>query len=181
MGFILVNSFFGVIIIVSLIVLWFVWPPDSPWTPWWRTSRDKAEAAGKLAKITSRDIIYELGSGDANFLVAVSKKFGAKGVGIEIDVIRHLTAWLKVRIHNLSDRVTLKRGNFFDYDISDATVVFVYLVPRVLEKLKPKLFEELAKGTKIISYKYKFEPKPKDRLRFVRSDTKNQIYLYKIT
>ena len=179
----------GIIVIVSLIILWFVWPPDSPWTPWWRTTSKKALAAVKLANITSRDVVYELGSGDATVLITAAKKFRAKCVGIEIDYLRHLTAWLKVKLYNLENKVTLKRGNFFDYDISDATVVFVYLVPRVLEKLKPKLFAELKKGTRIISYKYKFKPDPPSheasarqgkKLKFVRSDTKNQIHLYKV-
>ncbi|OGH17389.1 MAG: hypothetical protein A3C30_04050 [Candidatus Levybacteria bacterium RIFCSPHIGHO2_02_FULL_40_18] len=128
--------------------------------------------------MSSEDLVYELGSGDATFLLTVAKEFGACGVGIEIDFIRHLTARLKVRIYNLGDKVTLKRGNFFDYNILKATVVFVYLVPRVLEKLKPKLFAELKKGARIISYKYKFEPDKK--LKLIRSDAKNQLYLYQI-
>ena len=174
----LLNISLLIFVFFLLVILWFVWPPDSPWTPWWRTSRKKAEAAGRLAKITQGDIVYELGSGDANFLVAISRKFGAKGFGIEIDLIRHLTAKLNVFKNKVSNKVILKRGNFFDYDLNNATVVFVYLVPRVLEKLKPKLFRELKKGTRIISYKYKFEMDKK--IKLVRSDTKNQIYLYKI-
>ena len=178
MGFILINTFFGIIIVISLIILWFVWPPDSPWSPWWQVGTHEIREGLRLAKVTKKDIVYDLGSGDARVPVLAAKEFGAKGVGIEIDLIRHLTAWLKVRLHKLGDKVTLKRGNFFDYNISDAAVVFVYLVPRVLEKLKPKLFRELKKGTKIISYKYKFEPDR--RLKLVRTDRKNQMRLYKI-
>lgn len=178
MAFILINLFFAVIIIISLIILWFVWPPDSPWSPWWQVGTREIRESLRLAKVTKKDIVYDLGSGDGRVPIIVARKFGAHSVGIEIDYIRHLTAWLKVRIYNLSDKVTLKRGNFFDYNISDATVVFVYLVPRVLEKLKPKLFRELKKGTRIISYKYKF--KPSARLKFVRSDAKSEIYLYQI-
>ena len=179
MEFILLNVFLGIIVIVSLIILWFVWPPDSPWTPWWIVGARESRESLKLAKVTKRDKVYELGSGDGRFIIIAAREFGAKGVGIEIDWIRHLTAWLKVRLYNLGDSVTLRRGNFFDYDISGATVVFVYLVPRVLEKLKPKLFKELKKGTRVISYKYKFEPDKK--IKLVRSDIKNQIDLYKIT
>lgn len=180
MAFILINLFFVVIIVIALIVLWFVWPPDSPWSPWWRTNRQKAVAAGSLAKIGSKDIVYELGSGDANFLVAVAKKFGAAGVGIEIDPVRNLTARLNVFKNGVSNKIVLNRGNFYDFDLSPATVVFVYLVPRVLGKLKPKLIRELKKGTRVISYRYEFEISEKNKLRFVRSDRKNQVYLYKI-
>lgn len=179
MIFISINIFFSIIIIISLIILWFVWPPDSPWTPWWRTTGKKAMAAARLASINSKDFIFELGSGDGTFLITVAKKFGAKCTGIEIDYLRHLTAWLKVHFNNLENNVTLKRGNFFDYNISDATVIFVYLVPRVLEKLKPKLFKELKKGTRIISYKYKLESNKK--LKLIRSDIKNAMFLYERT
>src|SRR5437868_6560481 len=102
MGFILLNIGLFVIIFMLLIVLWWVWPPDSPWSPWWRTNTKKAEAGGRLAGINSKDVVYELGSGDANFLVAVSKKFGANGVGVEIDPLRHLTGKLNVVKNKLS-------------------------------------------------------------------------------
>lgn len=180
MNFILINGFLILVVIVSLIILWWVWPPDSPWSPWWRTNTKKAEAGGKLAKITPKDIVYELGSGDSNFLVAVSKKYGARGVGIEIDLARHLTAKLNVMKNKLSDKIELERGNFFEFKLNRATVIFVYLVPRVLEKLKPKLIRELAKGTRVVSYKYRYKLEKKDKLKFVSADKKNEMYLYKI-
>lgn len=177
MAIILINVFLCIVIVIGLTVLWFVWPPDSPWSPWWQVS--KVREGLKLAKITKRDVVYDLGSGDGRIPILAAKEFGAKGVGIEIDSLRHFIAWLKVRIHKLDDKVTLKRGNFFDYDIADATVVFVYLVPRVLEKLKPKLFKELKKGTRIISYRYKF--KASDKLKFIRTDIKNNLHLYRVS
>ncbi len=180
MGFILINLFLLVIAAVSLVILWWVWPPDSPWSPWWRTSGKKAQAAAKLGKITGKDIIFELGSGDATFLVVAAKKIGARGVGIEIDPLRHLTAWLNVKINKVSDRVALKRKNFFDENLSNATVIFVYLVPRVLEKLKPKLLKELKSGTKIISYKYKFKISEKEQMKLIAEDSENEMYLYRI-
>ena len=179
MAFILINLFFGTIAILGLIVLWVVWPPDSPWSPWWRTNSKKSIAAGKLAKINSTDVVYELGSGDANFLVAVCKKFDCRGFGIEIDPLRHIIAKINALKNGVSNRITLKRGNFFDYSLKPATVVFVYLVPRVLQKLKPKLYKELKKGTKIISYRYKF--KEDNKLKLVISDKKSEMHLYKIT
>lgn len=175
----LLNIGLLIFVVFLLIILWFVWPPDSPWSPWWQVAGRQIREGLKLAGVTKKDIVYDLGSGDGRIPIIAAKEFGAAGVGVEIDYIRHLTAWLKVRLYNLEDKVNLKRGNFFDYEICDATVVFVYLVPRVLEKLKPKLFKELRKGTKIISYKYKFEPHK--NLKFIRSDNKNKIHLYKIT
>jgi len=174
----IINLVLIVFIVFLLVILSWVWPPDSPWSPWWRTSSKKSLAAGRLAKISKKDLVYELGSGDANFLVAVSKKFGSRGFGIEIDPGRHLTARLNVAKNGVSHLITLKRGNFLEFNLSPATVVFVYLVPRVLEKIKPKLFKELKKGTKVISYRYKFELDKK--LKLTSSDKKNEMYLYKI-
>ena len=184
MGFILINVFLCIVIFISLIVLWFVWPPDSPWSPWWQIS--KIEESLKLANVTKKDIVYDLGSGDGRIPILAARKFGAYGVGIEIDYIRHWIALLKTRLYKLNNKVSLKRGSFYNFKINDATVVFVYLVPRVLEKLKPKLVKELKKGTRVVSYKYKFQPSHEaleghvNQLKFVRTDRKNQIHLYRI-
>lgn len=174
----IINVVLIVLAIFLLIILWCVWPPDSPWTPWWRTNSKKAIAAGKLAKISSNDLIYELGSGDANFLVTVCRKYKCRGVGIEIDFIRILQAKINAMKNGVSENIKLKRGSFYDYRLGDATVIFCYLVPRVLEKLKPKLKKELKKGTKIISYRYKFQPDKK--IKFIATDKKSEMNLYKI-
>lgn len=166
--------------IILLIILSWVWPPDSPWSPWWRTNVRKSEIATRLAKINSKDVIYELGCGEATFLTTAVKKSEASGVGVEIDPVRYLTAWLNIRLHKLTGKIELKKSNFFDVNLNPANVVFVYLVPRVLEKLKPKLYKELKKGTKIISYKYKFEIKKKEKLRKILEDKENELYIYKI-
>lgn len=180
MGFILINLFFLLIAFFALIILWWVWPPDSPWSPWWRTTGKKAEAAARLCEITDKDTVYELGSGDATFLVIATKKFGAIGIGVEIDPIRHLTAWLNIRKNKVKNKITLKKDNFFNINLSHATVVFIYLVPKVLERLKPKLFAELKRGTKIISYKYKFDIKENEPMKLISKDSENEMYLYRI-
>ena len=189
MLFIAVNLFLVCVIILGLLVIWVVWPPDSPWAPWWRTKNKEAIATGKLAKISSKDLVYELGSGDANFLVAVCKKFKCKGFGVEIDPVRHLAAKLNIAKNGVAKEITVKRGNFYDFNYSEATVVFCYLIPRVLEQLKPKLLKELKKGTRIISYRYEFEQNPPShkasegqakKLKLVTKDKKSEMNLYKI-
>jgi len=174
----IINIGLLLFIVFLLVILSWVWPPDSPWSPWWRTSARKATAAAKLASIKKSDKVYELGSGEATFLVTVAKTIGARGVGIEIDYTRHWFAKINALINGVSELVELKRGNFNDLKIKDADVVFVYLVPRVLERLKPKLIRELKKGTKVVSLKYKFQPG--SRLSFIKSDVKNSLHLYKI-
>lgn len=151
------NLFLILIIILLLIFLSMIWPPDSPWAPWWRTSDEKIRKALKLAGVKRGDIVYDLGSGDGRSLIIVAKEFGAKGVGIEIDPLRYFISTLLLRRNRVSDKVKILRKNFFSVDISEATVVFLYLVPKALEKLRPKLLRELKPGTKIVSIKYEID------------------------
>lgn len=174
MSFLLFNAILLIIVFILLIILSWIWPPDSPWAPWWKTSKETARDACRLAGINSRDVVYELGSGDGTFLLTAAREFGAKGIGIEIDLLRYFIAALTIRIIRAQNKVRIKRKNFFDEDISLATVLFVYLVPKTLNRLKPKFLKELKKGTRIVSYRYKMD------LPFVKEDSKNRLYLYKI-
>lgn len=153
----LLNLLLLLIIVILLIFLSMIWPPDSPWSPWWRTSDENIKKALKLAGVKSSDIVYDLGSGDGRTLIIAAKEFGARGVGVEIDPLRFYISKLLIKFNGLSDRVKLRKENFLNSDIPDATVVFVYLVPNALKKLKPKFLKELKKGTRIVSIKYKLE------------------------
>lgn len=157
------------------LLLSMFWPPDSPWSPWWKTNKKIARAACKLANISSKDIVYELGSGDGTFLSIAAKEFGAKGVGIEIDPLRYLFSKIRFKINGLHKKVKIIKKNFHDVNISEATIIFVYLVPKALEKLKPKFLKELKGGALLVSFKYKIN------LPLVTYDKVNKIFLYKIS
>ncbi len=154
MSLLLISAILLGVIFFLLIILSWVWPPDSPWAPWWRTTDEKIRSALKLAKVTKNDTVYDLGSGDGRVLIIAAKEFGARGVGIEIDPLRSILSSLMIRIIRLNKRVVIKRKNFFDEDLSKATVIFVYLVPKALNRLLPKFKRELKKGTRIVSYRY---------------------------
>lgn len=170
----ILNLALILVIIFLFIFLSFVWPPDSPWSPWWRTNRKVARAMCKLAKVNEKDIVYDLGSGDGTALIVAAKEFGAKGIGIEIDPIRYFISKIRVYFNNLSQSVKIYKSNFFYVNISRASVVFVYLVPKALERLLPKLKKELETGTRLISYRYEID------LPLLMHDKINQIRIYKI-
>ena len=174
MFFLTFNLILFLIIVFLLILLSWFWPPDSPWTPWWRTNKKVARAMCLLAKINKKDVIYDLGSGTGTALIVAACEFGANGVGVEIDPLRYLISKIKVKLNNLSNKITITKQNFYDVNISKASIIFVYLVPRVLEKLKSKFLRELKPGTRIISYRYKIN------LPLKLYDKANDIYLYKI-
>lgn len=161
------------IILFLLFLLSMVWPPDSPWAPWWRTNKKTAKAICKIANINSKDVVYDLGCGDGEVLLQAAK-LGARGVGIEIDPSRAFIASLRMEKNNFQNKIAIKKKNFFQEDLSKATVVIVYLVPKTLEKLLPKFKKELKKGTRIVSFRYQMN------LPLKNKDSKNKIYLYVI-
>lgn len=152
-----------------------VWPPDSPWAPWWKTSKNKARILWKLGEVKKGDRVYELGSGNGTALIVAAREFDAECVGIEIDPIRIWYSRFFVMINRLSKKIKIFRKNFFEVDLSDATVVYAYLVPKTLERLKQKFLKELKPGTRVLSYHY-----PITYLPLVASDKKNEMYLYEV-
>ena len=162
------------VILFLLFLLSMIWPPDSPWAPWWRTNSKTAKAICRLAKINKKDIVYDLGCGDGEVLMQ-SAKLGASGVGIEIDLSRAFIAKLRVLKNNFQNKIYIKRINFFDVDISKASVVIVYLVPKTLDKLLPKFKKELKPGVRVVSYKYEIT------LPLIAYDKRNDIRVYRIS
>jgi len=152
-----------------------LWPPDSPWAPWWRTNRRIARAMCKLANVGKKDTLYELGSGDATALITASEEFGAKCMGIEIDPIRVFISKILVRVGRTEKDIAIMKKNFFDVNLQNASVVFVYLVPKALLRLKFKFSKELKPGTRVVSYRYQIPYLP-----LVKQDKLHQLYLYKI-
>ena len=160
------------IALILIIPLSWLWPPNSPWAPWWRTKKNIARSAFKMANLKKGDIVFELGSGEATALIVAVKKFGAKGVGIEIDPIRFYLSKFTIWRKGLGNEIKLIRGDIFKEDLSGATAIYVYLVPKTLNRLIPKFKKELKKGTPIISYRYEMN------LSLKKFDKKNELRLY---
>lgn len=162
------------IVTLLLIILTFVWPPDSPWSPWWRTDKKVSRKACKLAGISKKDIVYELGSGDGEFTLTAANDFKAKkAVGIEIDYTRFYISLIKKRKRNVKN-ANFIRSDFKKIKLNDATVVYFYLVPAVIKRIMPKLKKELRPGTKILSFRYDVP------LSLVKKDEELGLYLYKV-
>jgi SAM-dependent methyltransferase len=119
-------------------------------------------AAGmlKLAQVTSRDVVYDLGSGDGKIVIMAAQRFGARGVGIDIDPARIEEANRNARAAGVSDRVRFVLGDIFDpkIPIGEATVVTLYLLPALNQKLMPRLRQELRPGTRVVSNSFDMGP-----------------------
>lgn len=174
--FFVVSQILILLVIVFLLYLlsWFL-PTDSPWSPWWSTSSKVARRLCLLVKLGEEDVFYELGSGTGTACVIAAKEFGAKVVGIESSKSRVLWSNMKAKRIGAGANVKFLQSSFFKVDLSPATVVYFYLVPRVIKKIKPKLLKDLKPGTKIVSYVYEI-----DYLPLVKMDDKSQLYLYRI-
>lgn len=180
-SFLLTEIIILLIILFLLFILSAVWPPDSPWAPWWQMPDGVIKKMCQIAKISSKDAIYDLGCGTGKALVYSAKTFHAKGIGIEIDPIRFFIAQWNVRRSHQEDNIKLIKKNFFTVDFSPASVVFVYLVPVALKRLTPKFLKELKPGTKFLSYVY---PMPqelfKGKLKLIAHDVRSRIFFYQL-
>jgi cyclopropane fatty-acyl-phospholipid synthase-like methyltransferase len=118
-----------------------------------------ATAMMKLAGVTKNDVVYDLGCGDGALLIAAAR-LGARVVGVDIDPVRIKEATANVRAAGVQDRVTLIRGDIFDpaIKIGDATVVTLFLLHTLNEKLMPRLKAELRPGTRIVSHAFLMGP-----------------------
>jgi len=124
--------------------------PDVIWVP---TDDSVVSAMLKMAKVTKNDVVYDLGCGDGKIVIAAARQFGARGVGIDIDPVRVKEAKAAVAAAGVGDKVTILEGNLFDpaIKIGDATVVTLYLLQSLNEKLRPRLQNELKPGTRVVS------------------------------
>jgi SAM-dependent methyltransferase len=140
-------------------------PPRQPDVVFVPTPSDVVDAMLKLAKVTSNDVVYDLGSGDGRILIAAAKTYGAHGVGIDIDPERVREATANARASGVADKVTFRNEDLFTADISPATVVTLYLSGPVNARLTPKLMKDLKPGTRVVSHAFDLGSwKPQQRL-----------------
>jgi ubiquinone/menaquinone biosynthesis C-methylase UbiE len=130
-------------------------PPDVVYIP---TPQPVVDAMLEAANITASDVVYDLGSGDGRIVITAAKKFGARGVGIEIDPALVKKATDNAAAAGVTERVRFVSQNFFDAKIGDATVVTLYLLQSLNERLRPKLVRELKPGTRVVSHVFNMGP-----------------------
>ena len=118
------------------------------------TPMDIVDAMLFFAGVGEDDVVYDLGSGDGRIVIAAARDYGARGVGIDIDYRRVRQARDNAERNGVSDRVRFIRGDLFEADISEATVVTLYLLEELNIRLRPKLLDELAPGTRIVSHDF---------------------------
>lgn len=124
---------------------------DYPFVP---TPPDVVAEMLEMADVSARDSVYDLGSGDGRIVITAARRYGAAGLGVELDSTLVAEARQRAGREGVEDRVRMVRGDLFELDLSPATVVTAYLLPRTMEKLEPLLFRELRPGTRIVAHDF---------------------------
>jgi cyclopropane fatty-acyl-phospholipid synthase-like methyltransferase len=136
------------------------------------------DAMLKIANVSSSDVVYDLGCGDGRIPIAAAQKYGARGIGIDIDPARIAEAKENAKAAGVTDKVTFLEQDLFTSDFKDATVVTLYLLPTLNQKLMPKLKAELKPGTRIVSHAFDMGPEwPPEQKQEVEGKT---IYFWTI-
>ncbi len=122
--------------------------PEVPYVP---TTDEAVQAMLKLADVKKTDVVYDLGCGDGRIVIAAAKTYGAHAVGIDINPQRIQEAKENARKAGVEDLVRFEENDLFKADIHQATVVTLFLLPKVNLRLRPRLLKELKPGTRIVS------------------------------
>ncbi|WP_194776275.1 SAM-dependent methyltransferase [Pararhodonellum marinum] len=109
------------------------------------------DAMLQLANVQKTDIVYDLGCGDGRLVIAAAKNYGTRGKGIDIDPERIEEANKNAQEAGVTDKVEFVLGNLFEADVSEATVVTLFLLESLNLKLRPKLLEQLKPGSRVVS------------------------------
>ncbi len=142
---------------------------DVPYVP---TRANIVEEMLRMADVRPTDIVYDLGCGDGRIVIMAAEKFGARGVGIDIDPKRIEEARANAARAGVADRAEFRLGDLFNADIRAATVVTLYLLPEVNMRLKPRLLSELQPGTRVVSHDFSMgDDWPPERTLRLASDT----------
>ena len=132
--------------------------PESDRTvPYVPTPSEVVKKMLDMAKVGPNDVVYDLGSGDGRIVIMAAEKYGAKAVGVELDEGRFKQSSARLLELGLEKRAKIVRGNLFETDVRPASVVTLYLLPDVNQRLRPRLEEELRPGTRVVSHNYSMD------------------------
>lgn len=138
----------------------------------------------KMAGVTAKDFVVDLGSGDGRMIIAAAKSFKASGFGVDIDPKLVDLSNKQAKAEGVADRVKFIEQDMFKAEISKATVITLYLLPDFMEKLRPKLLAELKPGTRIVAHDYYMSGWYPDRQHVltvpekVKANGTDKAYLY---
>jgi len=143
---------------------------DQPSVPYVPTPQAVVDRMLGMANVTAADYLIDLGSGDGRIVVTAAKKYGTRGFGVDLNPVRIDEANENARKNRVTDKVAFYQRNLFETDLSQATVITMYLLPRVNLQLRPKLLD-LKPGTRLVSHDFDMgDWKPDEHVRMDATD-----------
>jgi SAM-dependent methyltransferase len=156
-------------------------PDGSSLAPFVATPADVVEKMLELARVGPSDVVYDLGCGDGRIVITAAKKYGARGVGVDVDPKRMAESRANARNAGVDSLVTFLLQDAMDVDVSPATVVTLYLVATSNLRLRPMLTQHLTPGARIVSHNFgmgDWEPDQVVNLKDSRGTTRT-LYLWR--
>lgn len=148
----------------------------APYVP---TPQDVVERMLALAEVTKGDVVYDLGCGDGRIPITAAVKYGARGVGVDIDPRRIEESRANARAAHVEEMVEFRLQDVMAVDVSPATVVTLYLLSSSNAKLRPILTRQLRPGARIVSHAFSMGPAwPADKIDRFTSERGDEITLY---
>jgi len=150
-----------------------------PTAPYVTTPQDIVERMLSMAKVGRQDVVYDLGCGDGRIVISAARKYGARGVGIDLDPERIRDAQANARAAGVQERVRFRQADLFRTDFSPASVVMLYLLFEVNLQLMPQLWRQLRVGARVVSHDFHMGAQwPPEQIVRVRDKT---LYGWTIT
>jgi SAM-dependent methyltransferase len=154
-------------------------PPERAFAGLWVPSPPEVIAAMlELAAVVPGDVVYDLGSGEGEIVIAAARRYGVRAVGVELDHERIASAARNADAAGVTDRVTFLERDLFEVDIGEATVVTLYLFPDLMRRVRPKLLRELRPGTRIVAHDFRLPDWPPEKTVEVTLDRIRRVYLW---
>ena len=142
---------------------------------------DVVYAMLRLAKVRAGNVVYDLGCGDGRVVTTAARRFGARGVGVEIDPRRLTESREMADLAGVADLLEFRRQDFFTAPIADATVLTLFLSPELNLALRPRLLRDLRPGARIVSHWHDMDDWPPQETRHIWSNSRERpIYLWTV-
>jgi SAM-dependent methyltransferase len=174
---------FGLCLALAMIGMWISGQaqPRTPDVQYVPTPHHVVAEMLRIAGVTSNDVVYDLGSGDGRVVIAAATRYGARAVGVDIDPQRIQEGRANARQAGVADRVRFLQQDLFATDLREASVVTLYLLPRLNVQLRPKLLTELRPGTRVVSHDFDMDDwSPDQVLRVPGAPYKDTVYYWVI-
>jgi len=147
---------------------------DVPYVP---THESIVDEMLTMAEVKATDVLYDLGSGDGRIPITAAKRFGTRGVGVDLNPVRIREANDNAKAAGVTDKVRFIQGDLFEQDFSEATVVTLYLLPEVNMKLRPKILE-MKPGTRVVSHNYDMGDWKAEKSKTIKTPDGETHYVY---